>query len=270
MNRAIIPLALALAVSTVSAATDPTHQRLIGAWAHFDDAEIFATQLLRTVEKQLVLAHPVQPSAPELRDDMPAWHASKTVFSAGVAPDLETFYRVWKDPVERSRWIGVDQMVPLIAQEACRPGIDGIVTHSPWGDYGHPHHRFAYLAARVVAVRCKLDLWTPAGVYDVTQTRMTRTHTGGMPYVMLRTEGEADFFAIRAAYEVHDAEHTPIAWTWGDGAQSWYGYANRPQPFVQVVRDGVDLSTSQWRADLIPIQPWHQETGTWDDYVDLN
>jgi len=248
------------------------------AVAHQDDDILFMTPFVEAADRVMIVAFPGWPDIIQLYGAFPYWYQSKLANMVGTVTDWTEWNDVWKTN-DRSRMISKLAIKVAIAQKVNNGQADVLVTHSPWGDYvpTQPHHRLVYQAAKEVAMETGIDLFTPTGVYDGNTGAFSSAQIYGMPYLAVCLRDNTVFYDVYSGYQWYDTYvGNTTAWTWyysgtpQNPVNNWFHATTQCRPYVQVVNNGVDQSNATWNSTRNwSVHPWHDITGTWDDYDDI-
>lgn len=111
-------------------------------------------------------------------------------------------------------------------------GVQRIITHNNWGEYGHQHHRAVNTAVRELAVKYKKDVWMLGCDIDENMIFNDISIPAGMTYTT-GTFNTTLFNGLANCYQ----NGAYYVWTWPNH-QSPSG----SHPFIKVVDAGVDKS----------------------------
>ena len=158
---------------------------------------------------------------------------------------------------------------PLLCKARRRHGVRRVVTHNPWGEYGHPNHRTLCQAVREVCAAIGIDAWAN----DIVHTHLGNNLESNPPgeyltayFLDAEYEGghqfdEPNFLDKRAMFQDTYMYYTnnrwvdlasvawldfslpwvpvyPDIWTWHDADNE---YPAGPRSYWCMVKDGVDL-----------------------------
>jgi LmbE family N-acetylglucosaminyl deacetylase len=100
---------------------------------------------------------------------------------------------------------------------AKRSGATRVVTHNPWGEYGHPHHRLLNAVVTRHAKALGLDVWQPAAVYPGggKDPELQATFLDGVTYSQSYSWSRS-YLRAREVYITKRATVAPYwsMWTW--------------------------------------------------------
>ena len=143
-----------------------------------------------------------------------------------------------------------------ILESLKKKGALRIVTHNPWGEYGHPNHRNVSAVVREIAVKLNLEVW----ISEVVRTGRVEGTTDALPVAQGGKYLEArhlvdveriifdfnhrNFLKARNAYAQVRLSHLPNgAWTWLTGDNEHPGLVSDSsitQSFSRIVQNGKD------------------------------
>lgn len=93
-------------------------------------------------------------------------------------------------------------------------GLKGIVSHNPWGEYGHDDHRRVHRVAAGLAAEQGLEHWVSAYVGPQTQTECARILAGARVQSQTHAVDPALVAPIRDLYLAEECWTWPDTWTW--------------------------------------------------------
>lgn len=139
-------------------------------------------------------------------------------------------------------------VVKPMLQSFRNQGMKRVLTHNPWGEYGHPHHRLICNVIRAIGVELKIDVWhnavTKPGVdnieipyYDALfLDKVTYTKNYVIDFNILDTVRTG----LKNTTFIPSGSTTPYDWwTWDDINPNGYPTGNRK--YFRSVTKGVDL-----------------------------
>jgi LmbE family N-acetylglucosaminyl deacetylase len=226
-GEASMPSSATVALSCGPAPVLPLGGRCALVMAHPDDEALWASSILAQMEHIVLVFGPV--------GSKPRWtEGRRRAMAAFPLPGAEhldlTESEVfggadWEHPVETPQGIAVRRgpgtMAGFSAEryrmnharllELLAPRLEGmqaVVTHAPWGEYGHEEHVQVFRAVEAVARRLGVQVWVPGYVSDVSMPLMRR-HLGalGAPTPFLPTDPELGD-RLRRLYQENGC------WTW--------------------------------------------------------
>lgn len=195
--------------------------------AHPDDEILWFSSLLQDVAK-IVICYGEVPGQPE-------WSAGRAAVKGKFPLDKAVFLNItesvafgvanWNDPVETVMGLQLDR--PEVAfsgfsaeryeqnfdrlcdeLEPILKGYSTVVTHNPWGEYGHEEHVQVYRAVRCATERKKQDIWYSNYVSDRSAVLMTRTLARSQEYLETLTTRPDLAAPIEKLYREEQC------WTW--------------------------------------------------------
>lgn len=226
--------------------------------AHLDDEIIWFLPWLSQIDKIIIASLPVTASHLNILSKYSSQRKASWHFTRGVT-SYQDYKERWLNPVTRKELItGLDYdrtLRDIIAD----PGVNEIFTHSPWGEYGHLHHRQVSETVRKLAAEHEKDVWCP-GI-------MVSFPEGGWPHSIYETTflpgldqktgyyNSAIFKQIRQYYldEPVNQTHPINYWTWGAqddfprGCQKYFLMVDRGHDVT------MDSSEILWLQQNIPV-----------------
>jgi hypothetical protein len=154
----------------------------------------------------------------------------------------EEYVDVWANADARRGIVTAAAIRDKLYALLCAPHVDTIVTHNPWGEYGHIQHRLVSDAACALAVELGKSVYCLDVVADIRGGRYADPGDFGLPTVSKHFDHEEfsrhrDLY-LSTSFSVPIARF-PNAWTWHTGAREYPTDARR---FLMLVREGVDLT----------------------------
>jgi len=220
--------------------------------AHFDDEILWAMPALQIAKDVSVIMIPFSSRQQTVLEAMPDWYAARFRRRNGITDD-STYLSVWADSTARE---------PLLQREVVRARVwdavqstpaHNIVTHNPWGEYGHVHHRMVYeeVGAACVAYgkSCWFsDIYIPDDNGNIGGSVPADYQSSGLTnldYVTGRMS-KPDLEALRQVFLDTDAaldgvDGLPRTWTWDDTYHpAWddFGAGYVDWVYHRVVNDG--------------------------------
>lgn len=235
-------------------------------FAHLDDELLWMEPFLGHAQA-LVQAGPA--TAIATADHMKNFYASKSVYpnsqelifafkpisTEQYLKEARPEYRCFRDLNQYSYANTYDALYPIL-DLLKRKGAVRIVTHNPWGEYGHPNHRNVSAVVREIAVKLNLEVW----ISEVVRTGRVEGGTDALPvsqggkYLEARhlidverlifDFDQQSFLRARNAYAQVKMTNLPNgAWTWLPGDNEHPGLLtknNYTQSFSRIVQNGKD------------------------------
>jgi LmbE family N-acetylglucosaminyl deacetylase len=192
--------------------------------AHPDDEALWFSSILEDVGRLVIcyLNIPSKPDAASGRERSLANHPIKHKVCLGLS-EAEVFDRAgWENPVtmpygieiaapagiRRNYEVNFERLVELLGREL--KGCRNVVTHNPWGEYGHEEHVQVYNAVRHLKKTCGFTLWYSNYCSNRSFPLMLRAVSGfDTEYVTLPTN-------TRLAHELKKIYRDNACWTWYD------------------------------------------------------
>lgn len=209
-------------------ANEITNGGLCVVAAHMDDESLWMLPALYPSAKIIWAGIARGPAQATVQSTWPYWSNGKLEWTLGTA-SLSVYQSFWLNAdARRSFYSDYNNLVPNLQRAVSYAGCHNILTHSPWGEYGHWHHRQLFKAANSVAQTLNLDLWFDGIV--VPSYDPTPQHPEG-DYYNLRDNtywefdpasgdyvygdyDEGEFNALRALYQ--NVTYPYNAWTWSN------------------------------------------------------
>lgn len=235
-----------------AASTNLTDGQTVVVTTHADDEQIWDSPLLKTA-KAIVVGGP---AVGYIRRD-----AILKIFSAtgpygykpvhfAFPPIPESQYVVEaskpcaRDLTQYDYYKTYDALRPIL-QSLQSKGMIRVVTHNPWGEYGHPNHRAVSSVVRNMgAYDLRFDVWHNAVVHTETIKTITQgaryleaTFLDGVTYTTPATSSLPLFKQARSVYQKAIFNGKDM-WTWHDADTE---YAAGYRRYWRIVRDGRNL-----------------------------
>lgn len=189
--------------------------------AHPDDEILWASSILASAKK-IVLCYNQAPNSPEISagrrtlfDDFPL----KTAVTLDITESSSYQTTNWRRPVETPYGLrcgrnaaAYERNFHLLTQALEQHIEEGdvVVTHNPWGEYGHEEHVQVFRAVAHVRKRRPFRLFVTNYASDRALYFMEKnTHRLGAPSVPLPTD-KALAERLKRHYQAHNC------WTWED------------------------------------------------------
>ena len=190
-------------------------------FAHPDDEAIIFSSVIPQVSLMILAA---QPGSEVYRNIIKKYPEElgvrgKWYFLQGVFP------HDWAKEVAHNKELRESFMTDEFLYELLKSIImkfDFIITHSPWGEYGHPKHKQLYRVCEKLAIDLKKDLYVWEGVVDPYTLEVSSAGLN-LPSITLTTDYAA-FEKMKQAYldaeknyvwEAGDSQWDSRLWTWG-------------------------------------------------------
>lgn len=206
------------------AATELTTGDIAVVVAHFDDETLWllpATYLAKDVVQIMI---PFSSAQQEVLEALPAWYQARFRRRGGNTTDSD-YINIWADQTARLSLLQREAVRARVRAAVYNTPAANIVTHNPWGEYGHMHHRMVYEEVRAACIAYGKSCWFS----DILIPEDAGPTIGGnaadgyvtsglsnLDYVLGRIIA-ADLEAIRAVFLANDAINAPPStWTWSD------------------------------------------------------
>lgn len=184
---------------------------------HQDDEILWMLPALYYASIVSVTGKPIPDDNYRAIANYPSWLRGRLQIELGNANDAD-FLAFWQDVDARDAFYQDEIMRNWIRKRMKRSGLQNWMTHNPWGEYGHYHHRLVNRLVEEVAVELGLSVWW-LGVYipddggNPGDTYLDATITGDY---ILGDFNQSEFLPLRQAFLDADAdpgkEYT--TWTW--------------------------------------------------------
>lgn len=127
-------------------------------FAHFDDGVLWMLPALYYAAQVAGVGQPFTDDKYRVLDTFPSWLGPRYKVAVGSSNDTD-WYAFWVDPDAR-----VDYYQDVILRAAIRDvmkrsGCSNFMSHNPWGEYGHLHHRMISAQVEAVAVELGASYW---------------------------------------------------------------------------------------------------------------
>lgn len=255
-------LAIALPISGFAASTNLNDGHTVVVAAHSDDEILWMDPVIGNAMEVVIVGHSVaasQANAIEYNLQDAKFYNNRSIpitYAFPVVTDQQridevanTCYRDLELYDLQATW---DALWPVLWDAKGR-GMTRVVTHNPWGEYGHPHHRLLSDIVRWMAWYLDIDVW-----YDsVVKTKGGKTLAQGAQYLDAQflsgvTYSSAfswgmGYWKSRWHYVNNYLTVSPFSslWTWDFNTDGFPAGSNRK--FWRAVVDGHDLTIqSPW------------------------
>lgn len=205
----------------------------IAITAHFDDAEIFLGAMPDQCERIYVVASPMRTDHARVMESerLPrcaSWGHTSEYWWKEFYLDAERRKPQYhaQSIKDRVRWAMNDQSVYYGTRE--------FLTHNPWGEYGHAHHRWTSAAVCDIAVEKDLTVWAPAHHIKIAP-REWHLESCGLPARFHLYHREVYEYR-RWLYREHEDELPSRLWTWPDDFPP-----PEQQTWICLVDEGADM-----------------------------
>lgn len=198
--------------------------------AHPDDEVLWFSSILEKADKVLVcyLRSKTFPELNKGREKALREHPLKNLSCLGLPESPVYAPKRWKGYgfVQFSRAVGRYAWERVVGEvfhknhrmltAALRPhllGVKNVITHSPWGEYGHREHRRVYSVVKTLQEEMRFDLWYTTYCSQETMDA-ARRHLSKSRGSIIRLQTNRDL--ARRAAQVYKANG---CWTWHDDYQ---------------------------------------------------
>ncbi|RKT47475.1 PIG-L family deacetylase [Thiocapsa rosea] len=192
--------------------------------AHPDDEILWFSSVVGEVSKVIVVysENPNDPGLGQKRDELFAAYPLDTAELIGLA-ECRSFNTAGWPNARRSAY-GLELIAPLTVRDAYRHNYERlatlldealknaqvVLTHSPWGDYGHEDHVQVYAAVAAAQHKHGFQIWYPGYVSDRSWQLMQKSVLGfSHTYTTMNTN-------LTLAYDLAALYRDYDCWTWYD------------------------------------------------------
>jgi LmbE family N-acetylglucosaminyl deacetylase len=192
--------------------------------AHPDDEILWFSSVVSKVSRVIVVFSddPQVPGLGRHREELFAAYPIETVELLGLTESCSFNHAGW--PSTRRSPYGLELRAPLGIRDAYRRNYERLVvllddalanasvvlTHSPWGDYGHEDHVQVYAAVAATQRKHGFQIWYPGYVSDRSWTLMQEAVVGfSQSHITMNTDRSLAHNLV-ALYREHNC------WTWYD------------------------------------------------------
>ena len=135
--------------------------------AHFDDELILFQPLCELVPFIRVCMYPFNDNYNQIKSQVSYGSKVESIWSEITSekytqPTITGIFDTSNIAERDEYFFGNDRLYNQIKSsilELKNQGIDTIITHSPWGDYGHTHHMWIFSYIHQIAIENKLNVW---------------------------------------------------------------------------------------------------------------
>jgi hypothetical protein len=195
-----------------------------------------------------------------ITDEMPEWYQKKWIPLQGFLLNYDAKQLAHNKPLRES--VVTDEFLTLRLEEFVRDA-KVIVTHSPWGEYGHIQHRQIWRVVEALAIKYGKDVWVWNGIVSAHSLAVYgEAWVGSVPTLTVSTDF-ALYSQLRQTYV--DAEslcaQNPLPnsywwdcrfWTWD---RTWEGMPSYLPPssvvFIKMIGGGKILYDSYFVEDIV-------------------
>lgn len=210
--------------------------------AHMDDEIIWFLPWLDQVDKIIIVSLPATTGHLNILNRYSSQYQTSWHFTRGIT-SFQDYREHWLNLDIRQQLITEWDYDRMLRDVIADPGVGEIFTHSPWGEYGHIHHRQVSEMVRTLASEYQKDVWCPGVVVTFPGGRSHSIYEhADLPGLSHRTGyyDAATFRQLRQHYINEPVNQTwPVDfWTWGgteDFPREWLNY-------YLVVDQGHDLA----------------------------
>jgi hypothetical protein len=217
--------------------------------AHHDDEILWFEPWLDQASEVIVMM-PTTPTYDEVRQKEQQLYGTKVKNLWGRTEDVD-YLDYWVDKEARADSINYHSLKQLLRKHFKNSENTTFLTHNPWGEYGHYHHKLLYKVARDLAIEYKKTLIVDGVRYDDGYTYNLTPTSQFMSYDMCR------FSEVRSLFQSAVFPGTSLdAWTWNDTDSAVPGYS-QDVPYSQVIVNGapVDMEELERYETDAPL-PW--------------
>jgi hypothetical protein len=243
-------------------ATEITTGGIACIHAHFDDEILWSLPALYLAKDAVQCVLPFHAQHRVVLEAMPEWFQLRFRSAGGETTDTD-FTTIFADPTVRLDYLQREQLRTRIYKWVRETQAQNIVTHNPWGEYGHVHHRIVSEEVQAACIAYGKSCWFNS-VYIPEEAGPIPGGDDGTDYQeAILTDADyvdgrivaADLEALKAVFDAADAAYSgslPDTWTWyeahpatndgGDGYVDWMYY--------RAVNAGVDALSATDDADI--------------------
>jgi hypothetical protein len=209
-------------------------------FAHQDDDLLWMLPLWGYASQFLLAAYPIAPAYQRVIDEHAPGYRSRWSSLWGQISE-KVLSEVYFEPCVREGIVSEAELTRRLEPHIKAAHVARIVTHNPWGEYGHHQHRRVGKVVRDLAIKHKKDVWAlsarastapNSGYSDITSLKLPTIwgHYDHGELMRLRRVYQQTSILLRG--NPHDL------WTWHD-AELDYPHGRRP--YVQLIAAGRDL-----------------------------
>lgn len=136
--------------------------------AHHDDEILWFEPWLNNAS-EIVIVMPTIPVYTPIRNKEQKLYSTKIKNLWGITTN-EDYSQYWLNPQSRTDSINYHSIKQLMRKYFNNDNNTTFVTHNPWGEYGHYHHKIIYIVARDLAIEYKKTLWVDTIHYNGSYT----------------------------------------------------------------------------------------------------
>jgi hypothetical protein len=235
------------------AATEITDGDVAVVATHFDDEILWMLPALQIAKTNALIMIPFSARQQTVLEAMPAWYQARTRTLLGITSNSD-YVNIWADQTARESLLQREAVRARVWRAVFDTPAHNIVTHNPWGEYGHMHHRM--VSEEVIAACVEYgkscwysDIYIPDDNGAIGGDAAEDYQSSGLTlldYVTGRMS-RVDLEALRQVFVDVDVALTgdglPNSWTWDDVFHPAYsdggaGYVD--WAYHRVVHDGVE------------------------------
>jgi LmbE family N-acetylglucosaminyl deacetylase len=228
---------------------------------HPDDESLWWSPVLNSSREIVMACFPSSAvMAHYITDEMPEWYQKKWIPLQGFLLNCDAKQLAHNKPLRES--VVTDEFLTLRLEEFVRDA-KVIVTHSPWGEYGHIQHRQIWRVVEALAIKYGKDVWVWNGIVSAHSLAVYgEAWVGSVPTLTVSTDF-ALYSQLRQTYV--DAEslcaQNPLPnsywwdcrfWTWD---RTWEGMPSYLPPssvvFIKMIGGGKILYDSYFVEDIV-------------------
>ncbi len=228
---------------------------------HPDDESLWWSPVLPTAKEVVMTCFPSSAGMSHyITDKMPEWYQEKWVPLQGFLRHYDAKQLAHNKTLRES--IITDEFLTARLEEFVSQS-KVIVTHSPWGEYGHIQHRQIWRVVKNLAVKYGKDVWVWDGLVSAhSMTIYGEAYVGWVPTVSMPTNYDL-YYSLRQVYidaETLCAQNPPPNsywwdcrfWTWD---RTWEGSSTYYPPssvvFLKMIEGGKILYDSYLVEEII-------------------
>ena len=205
--------------------------------AHHDDELLWFEPWMDTAS-EIVIVMPTIPVYTPIRNKEQKLYSTKITNLWGKTTN-DDYSQYWLNPQFRVDSINYHSIKQLMRKYFNNDDNTTFVTHNPWGEYGHYHHKIIYRVARDLAIEYKKTLWVDNIYYNGTYTFPEIGYTEKYGYDMNKV------YQMRSMFQKTIIPGTNFdTWTWGNNNEDIPGY-HQSVPYSCVIYNGEEYSMSE-------------------------
>lgn len=234
--------------------------------AHFDDEILWSLPAVYRARDAVQCVLPFHSQYRVVLEAMPDWFRLRFRSAGGRTTDADSI-AIFGDKNTRLNYLQREQLRTRVYKWVYETQAQNIVTHNPWGEYGHVHHRILSEEVKAACIAYGKSCWFSA-VYVPEKPGPIPGGDDGADYgeadlpnaeYVLGRIVAADLEALRDVFTSTDADYTgilPNTWTWyeahpatNDGGAGYVDWK-----YYRAVNAGVDALSANDNSDIAALQ----------------